>query len=90
MSPRSFARQFRAATGTTPQRWITCQRILLARRMLENTDATIEEIARQSGLGSAANMRAQFTAIVRTSPAAYRRTFRDSPTTAVRANSRTR
>jgi AraC family transcriptional activator FtrA len=83
MSPRSFARQFRAATGTTPHRWITRQRILLARRMLENTDATVEEIARQCGLGSAANMRAQFTAIIRTSPAAYRRTFHTASATAV-------
>jgi AraC family transcriptional activator FtrA len=79
MSPRSFARRFRAATGTTPHRWITWQRILLARRLLENTDASVEEIARRCGLGSAANMRAQFTAATRTSPSAYRRTFRASP-----------
>jgi AraC-like DNA-binding protein len=83
MSARTFARQFRATTGTTPHRWITQQRILLARRMLENTDASIEEIARQSGLGTPANMRAQFAAAVRTSPAAYRRTFRTTPAAAV-------
>jgi AraC family transcriptional activator FtrA len=82
MSPRTFARRFRAATGTTPHRWITRQRVLLARRMLENTDASVEEIARRCGLGSAANMRAQFATVIRTSPAAYRRTFQTSPATA--------
>jgi AraC family transcriptional regulator, transcriptional activator FtrA len=82
MSPRTFARRFRAATGTTPHRWITRQRVLLARRMLENTDASVEEVARRCGLGSAANMRAQFATVIRTSPAAYRRTFQTSPATA--------
>ena len=38
MSPRHFARQFRAATGTTPHQWILTQRLGLARRLLETTE----------------------------------------------------
>ena len=38
MSPRHFARQFRATTGTTPHQWILTQRLGLAQRLLETTD----------------------------------------------------
>ena len=38
MSDRSFARRFVAETGTTPHRWLTLQRVLLAQRLLEDTD----------------------------------------------------
>jgi AraC family transcriptional activator FtrA len=82
MSPRSFARRFRAATGTTPHRWLIRQRILLAQRLLESTDLLIEEIAWRCGMGTGANLRLHFSAIVRASPAAYRRTFRAEIATA--------
>jgi transcriptional regulator GlxA family with amidase domain len=75
MSPRTFARRFRASTGTTPHRWLSRQRVLLAQRLLESTDLGIDEIAWRCGLGTAANLRSQFATVVRTSPAAYRRTF---------------
>ena len=35
MSPRTFARRFRAETGTTPHAWITSQRVLRAEELLE-------------------------------------------------------
>ena len=75
MSPRSFARHFRALTGTTPYRWLIRQRVLLAQRLLETSDLATDDIAVRCGLGSAANLRAHFSAMVRCSPAAYRRTF---------------
>jgi AraC family transcriptional activator FtrA len=75
MSPRSFARRFRAATGTTPHRWLVRQRVLFAQRLLETTDLAIEEIAWRCGLGTASNLRLQFSSHVRASPGAYRRTF---------------
>lgn len=76
MSTRTFARRFRAATGTTPQRWLLRQRVLLAQRFLETTDDPIDLIAARTGLGTGANMRQHFRRQVRTSPASYRRTFR--------------
>ena len=49
MSERTFARRFRAATGTTPHRWLTLQRVLLAQRLLEDTALGID-VAQRCGL----------------------------------------
>jgi transcriptional regulator GlxA family with amidase domain len=76
MSPRTFARRFRAATGTTPHRWLVRQRILLAQRLLETTDLPVDRVAERCGFGSAAGLREHFARQLRTSPLAYRRTFR--------------
>ena len=76
MSPRTFARRFRAETGTTPISWLTGQRILLAQRLLEEGDDTIELIASKAGFGAAAVLRHHFLRWLGTTPQAYRRTFR--------------
>ncbi|MGI8699339.1 MAG: helix-turn-helix domain-containing protein [Mycobacteriales bacterium] len=76
MSPRTFARRFRAVTGTTPHHWLLGQRVLHAQRLLEAGNLSVEEIARVCGFGSAATLRQQFTRWRGTSPQAYRRTFR--------------
>jgi transcriptional regulator GlxA family with amidase domain len=75
MSPRTFARRFRQETGTTPHLWLTQQRIMLARRMLESGDDPIEIIADRSGFSTATMLRHHFTRIVGTPPSAYRRQF---------------
>lgn len=76
MSPRTFARRFRDETGTTPHLWLTHQRVLLARRMLETGDDPVDTVAARCGFSTPAMMRHHFSRIVGTSPAAYRRTFR--------------
>lgn len=76
MSTRTFNRRFRAETGTTPYLWLTHQRVLLARRMLEEGDDPVETVAHRCGFGSAAMLRHHFSRIVGVSPAAYRREFR--------------
>jgi transcriptional regulator GlxA family with amidase domain len=78
LSERTFARRFRAETGTTPHQWVTGQRVLLARRLLEDTDLPVEEVARRSGLGTAAMLRHHFTRMVGATPVDYRRTFRQT------------
>ena len=78
MSPRTFARRFRATTGTTPYQWLLGQRILFAQRLLETTDQPIEQVAVRCGFSSAANLRAHFQREVSASPQAYRRVFRQS------------
>ena len=75
VSERTFARRFRAETGTTPAAWVTRQRVVRAQEMLERTDAGIEEIARLCGFGTAAVLRHHFARTLRTSPQAYRRAF---------------
>ena len=74
MSPRTFARRFRASTGTTPAAWLNRQRLERARELLEGTDLPVEEIARRVGFGSAAVLRHHF-AVLGTTPQSYRRTF---------------
>jgi len=74
MSPRTFARRFKAATGATPYAWLLHQRTLLAQRLLEE-GLPVEEVARRSGFGSAATLREHFARARGTSPSAYRRTF---------------
>lgn len=76
MSPRTFARRFTAATGTTPRQWLITQRVLLAQRLLETTDESIERVAELCGFAGAAGLRQHFERRVRSSPQAYRRTFR--------------
>ncbi|HEX2074708.1 MAG TPA: helix-turn-helix domain-containing protein [Geodermatophilus sp.] len=76
MSPRSFARRFKATTGTTPHAWLLGQRLDAAEALLENSDAPVEEIARLVGFGTAAGLREQFTRRRGVSPRAYRQTFR--------------
>jgi transcriptional regulator GlxA family with amidase domain len=77
MSPRTFARRFRAATGTTPLQWLLRQRILHAQRLLEATDLPIEVVAERCGFGSATVLRTHFRRLVNTSPLGYRRTFHE-------------
>jgi len=78
MSPRTFARRFKAETGTTPHAWLTRLRINHAERLLEQTDEPIERVASLSGFGSATLLRHHFVRERSTTPAAYRRSFRQS------------
>jgi transcriptional regulator GlxA family with amidase domain len=79
MSPRTFARRFLQETGTTPLRWVTGQRVLLAQQLLEETDETVDVIAERAGFGNAATFRHHFRARRASTPDAYRRTFRSAP-----------
>ncbi|ROQ36629.1 transcriptional regulator GlxA family with amidase domain [Frondihabitans sp. PhB188] len=75
MSPRTFARRFRADVGTTPGAWLNRQRLLRAQHLLEATDDTLEAIAGATGFGSAAVLRHHFARVLQTTPTAYRRAF---------------
>ncbi|MFE4639106.1 GlxA family transcriptional regulator [Streptomyces sp. NPDC056773] len=72
MSPRSFARHFAAATGTTPHKWLLGHRLDEARKLLERTDHPVTEVARRAGFASEVTFRQHFTSYVGTSPRAYR------------------
>jgi AraC family transcriptional activator FtrA len=76
MAPRTFARRFRSETGATPHDWLTGQRLLLARRLLEDSDLGVDAIAGHAGFGSAATLRHHFAQRLSTTPQAYRGTFR--------------
>jgi transcriptional regulator GlxA family with amidase domain len=76
MSPRSFARRFVQETGTTPLRWLTSQRILVAQQLLEETGETVDVVAERAGFGNATALRHHFRTWKHTTPHAYRRAFR--------------
>jgi AraC family transcriptional activator FtrA len=75
VSSRTLARRFADRLGVSPGRWLLGQRVSAARALLEETDLPVETIAVRVGLSSATNLRRRFHSIVRTTPAAYRRSF---------------
>ncbi|MBI5179448.1 MAG: helix-turn-helix domain-containing protein [Nitrospinae bacterium] len=76
MSRRTFTRSWRKATGTSPGKWLMGQRIAMAQRLLEKTDAPMAIVAQSAGFGSEVSFRQHFTSAVKTSPGRYRREFR--------------
>ena len=76
MSPRTFARRFKATTGTTPHRWLQNERVRLAQTLLESTSLPLEGVASRSGFADAQLLRLHFKRVLGTSPSEYRRTFR--------------
>lgn len=75
MSPRTFARRFAEATGTTPHAWLLRQRVLYVRRALESGAEPIDLIAQRAGFGTAALLRHHFQRHTGVAPTAYRRAF---------------
>jgi AraC family transcriptional regulator, transcriptional activator FtrA len=76
VSPRTFARRFREETGTTPLQWLLARRVLEARRLLEETDLPVEEVAWRVGFATPASLREHFRRATETTPSTYRRAFR--------------
>ncbi|MGW7364165.1 GlxA family transcriptional regulator [Streptomyces sp. NPDC054841] len=75
LSPRQFARAFRAETGMTPGKYVDRFRLEHARRLLEDTGDGIEEISRACGYGTPEAMRRSFVKTLGAAPAEYRRRF---------------
>ncbi len=75
MSRRTFSRQFRAATGMALGPWLVQQRLARAQQLLETTDAPLDSVAAQCGLGSAQNLRLQFRKALGLTPQQWRRQF---------------
>lgn len=78
LSRRSFDRHFRSNLGKSPKAWLIQQRINLAREFLENSQTDMEQIAMQSGFGSAMNLRHHFSQVLGVSPTHYRNQFGQS------------
>lgn len=79
MSLRTFSRRFRAETGLTPRAWLIQQRVQHARHLLETTNLTVDRVAAEAGLGTAASLRQHLNSAIGVSPLAYRRTFANPP-----------
>jgi transcriptional regulator GlxA family with amidase domain len=75
MSERTFARAFRAETGTTPAAHVESLRVEAARRLLESTELTVGAIARQVGFAHGETLHRVFLKCVGTTPDRYRQHF---------------
>jgi transcriptional regulator GlxA family with amidase domain len=78
MSPRHFARVYRARTGMTPARAVARLRLEAARQRLEEKDR-IEAVARNVGFGDPGSLRRAFRRHLGVPPRTYRAGFGTSP-----------
>lgn len=72
MSPRTFTRQFRDATGESPARAVEGLRLQAACEALRTNEKSVKQIARDTGFGSAQNLRRVFAKRLGVSPLIYR------------------
>ncbi|MCX5215166.1 helix-turn-helix domain-containing protein [Kitasatospora sp. NBC_00240] len=79
MSVRTFCRRFVEEVGLPPGQWLTQRRVDRARRLLETTDLPIDQVATESGFGTAVSLRQNLAGTVGVSPTAYRTAFRSRP-----------
>ncbi|WP_027943549.1 GlxA family transcriptional regulator [Amycolatopsis taiwanensis] len=75
LTPRTLNRHFHARIGTNPLAWLHEQRLRRAQELLEQTDHSVEFVARRSGFATAATLRRHFRQSVGVTPDAYRKTF---------------
>ncbi|BBX20260.1 AraC family transcriptional regulator [Mycolicibacterium duvalii] len=75
LSRRSFLRQFAKATGTTPIKWLTEQRVQASLALLETSSLSIEQISGRVGFESPVTYRYHFVRQMRTTPSDYRACF---------------
>jgi len=75
MSERNFSRVFTLEVGETPARHIETLRLEAARRQLETSSLSLDEVAEHSGFASAEVLRRAFTRRLGVSPGQYRSSF---------------
>ena len=73
MSPRNFARIFRAETGTTPARFVEKLRLEAARQQVETTGLSLQKIATDTGFSDPERMRVAFVKAYGQPPMVLRR-----------------
>ncbi|MGQ4413681.1 GlxA family transcriptional regulator [Streptomyces sp. SAS_269] len=76
MSVRTFTRRFREEVGVSPGQWLNRQRVERARHLLESSELSVDQVARDAGFGTAQSMRQHLQQALGVTPTAYRRTFR--------------
>lgn len=74
MSPRTFARRFKAEYGATPAAWLGRQRVLHAQRMLERSALSLDRIGGGVRIRSAGCCD-RTSRVLGTTPTAYRARF---------------
>jgi transcriptional regulator GlxA family with amidase domain len=76
VSARHLSRLFLAETGHTPQHFVDRTRLEAACAMLTGSQASLDQIAEQTGLGSSESLRRLFHRELAITPSAYRNRFK--------------
>ncbi len=76
LSRRTLLRRFADEMGVTPQDWLTAQRILLARQLLESTELPIADVCHRAGYADVPSFGRLFARRTGMPPGAYRRQSR--------------
>jgi transcriptional regulator GlxA family with amidase domain len=76
---RTFNRRFKAATGFTPIAYVQALRVEEAKQMLETSDLSVEQVAREVGYDDNAYFRHLFRRLCGVTPADYRRKLQFPP-----------
>lgn len=75
MSKRNFARVYKRRIGRTPAKAVELFRLEAARRLLEDSEQDIDQIAHSCGFGDEERMRLTFQRNLAVSPRDYRERF---------------
>jgi transcriptional regulator GlxA family with amidase domain len=78
MSPRNFQRVFKSEAGKSPAHYVEELRIEAARRLLERTMHSMDEIADRCGFTGSDVLARAFTRVLQLTPGEYRQRFRSS------------
>jgi AraC family transcriptional regulator len=73
MSYSHFSRAFKQSLGMSPTNYIAARRIERARRLLQETDFPISEIALRSGFSSQSHFTTSFRRLSGVTPRSFRR-----------------
>ena len=79
MSPRNFAQVYKHKTGRTPAKAVEVFRLEAARRLLEDSERNLSQIADLRGFGDEERLRVSFQRHLGVAPRDYRRRFATAP-----------
>jgi AraC-like DNA-binding protein len=80
LSPSHFVREFKAATGLTPARYVLKRRVVRAEALLRSSAMSIVEISRETGFRSQSQFTTTFHKLAGMTPAQFRKTTRAAST----------
>jgi transcriptional regulator GlxA family with amidase domain len=75
VSPRTLIRRFKEAAGQTPLAFLQSMRVEAAKRLLENTDLSLEMIVEKVGYSDVSSFRRLFSRTTQLTPREYRSRF---------------
>ncbi|WHX50107.1 AraC family transcriptional regulator [Paenibacillus woosongensis] len=78
MNPVYFSRAFKEIYGLTPMKMVKKLRLMHAKRLLETTDDTIEQIAQKCGFCDSPHLNHTFRSAFKASPSEYRKSIKST------------